>query len=302
MKKKAVLIITHGKFGVELLKSVEMIMGEQEDANALSLCLGDSVDDLRNAAERIIVENEKLNKDTIVLVDILGGSPSNIALYMLKKYNNIKVITGVNMLMLIELFQSRDYGDLDELVEKMINSSVDGIKKIEFSEKGKWLIMGQILLARVDDRLIHGQVMTKWSKGMNTNALFVVDNETAADPFMKDIYMMSTSNTGVTIKVLSIDEAVDYWNKDNFGKYRAILLFKTIGAVKEAIDKGLPIERLNLGGIAKSKDSKFVIPNVAVKPEELEVLKEIESKGVEVFFQVVPDTKAVSLKDAIKSY
>lgn len=162
--------------------------------------------------------------------------------------------------------------------------------------------MGQILLARVDDRLIHGQVMTKWSKGMNTNALFVVDNETAADPFMKDIYMMSTSNTGVTIKVLSIDEAVDYWNKDNFGKYRAILLFKTIGAVKEAIDKGLPIERLNLGGIAKSKDSKFVIPNVAVKPEELEVLKEIESKGVEVFFQVVPDTKAVSLKDAIKSY
>lgn len=137
MKKKAVLIITHGKFGVELLKSVEMIMGEQEDANALSLCLGDSVDDLRNAAERIIVENEKLNKDTIVLVDILGGSPSNIALYMLKKYNNIKVITGVNMLMLIELFQSRDYGDLDELVEKMINSSVDGIKKIEFSEKGQ---------------------------------------------------------------------------------------------------------------------------------------------------------------------
>ncbi|GFN35227.1 PTS system mannose/fructose/N-acetylgalactosamine-transporter subunit IIB [Tepidimicrobium xylanilyticum] len=162
--------------------------------------------------------------------------------------------------------------------------------------------MGKILLARVDDRLIHGQVMTKWSKGMNTNALFVVDDATAADPFMKDIYMMSTSNTGMTIKVLSIDEAVDYWNKENYEDYRVILLFKTIGAVKDAIDKGLPIERLNLGGIAKGKDSKFVIPNVAVKPDELEVLKEIANKGIEVFFQVVPDTKAVSLKDAIKSY
>lgn len=162
--------------------------------------------------------------------------------------------------------------------------------------------MGQIVLARVDDRLIHGQVMTKWSKGMNINALFVVDNDTAKDPFMKDIYMMSTSNTGMTIKVLSIDEVIDYWDKDNFEKYRVILLFKSIAAVREAIDKGLPVQRLNLGGIAKTKDSKFVIPNIAIKPKDIDVLKEIESKGIEVFFQVVPDTKSVSLKDAIKSF
>lgn len=162
--------------------------------------------------------------------------------------------------------------------------------------------MGQVVLARVDDRLIHGQVMTKWSKGMNTNALFVVDNATAKDPFMKDIYMMSTANSGMTIKVFSTDEVVDYWNKTNFENYKAILLLKTIAAAKEVIDKGLPVPRLNLGGIAKSKDSKFVLPNIAVKPEDFEVLKEIESKGIEVFFQIVPDTKAVSLKDAIKNY
>ncbi|MBE6082181.1 MULTISPECIES: PTS system mannose/fructose/N-acetylgalactosamine-transporter subunit IIB [Tissierellales] len=162
--------------------------------------------------------------------------------------------------------------------------------------------MGQIVLARVDDRLIHGQVMTKWSKGMNTNALFVVDDATAKDPFMKDIYTMSTSNTGMTIKVLSIDEAVDYWNKSNFEDYKAILLFKSIAGAKEAIDKGLPVKRLNLGGIAKTKDSKFVIPNIAVRHEDMDTLKEVESKGIEVFFQVVPDTKSVSLKDAIKSF
>ena len=162
--------------------------------------------------------------------------------------------------------------------------------------------MGQIVLARVDDRLIHGQVMTKWSKGMNTNALFVVDDATAKDPFMKDIYTMSTSNTGMTIKVLSIDEAVDYWNKSNFEDYKARLLFKSIAGAKEAIDKGLPVKRLNLGGIAKTKDSKFVIPNIAVRHEDMDTLKEVESKGIEVFFQVVPDTKSVSLKDAIKSF
>ena len=70
----------------------------------------------------------------------------------------------------------------------------------------------------------------------------------------------------------------------------------------EIIDKGLPIERLNLGGIAKTKNSKFVLPNIAIKPEDIDILKEIENKGIEVFFQIVPDTKSVSLKDAIKSY
>ncbi|SDW94163.1 PTS sugar transporter subunit IIA [Tepidimicrobium xylanilyticum] len=133
MNRKAVLVITHGKFGIELLKSVEMIMGEQEDAKALGLQLGDKVDDLRNEVEKIILENEKEDKETIIFVDILGGSPSNIALYVLKKHNSVKLITGVNMPMLIEVFQSRDFVELDELLEKIINSSMEGINKFEFS-------------------------------------------------------------------------------------------------------------------------------------------------------------------------
>ncbi len=162
--------------------------------------------------------------------------------------------------------------------------------------------MGQIVFARVDDRLIHGQIITKWSKGMNTNALFVIDNVTAMDPFLKDIYTMSTSNTGMTIKVLTIDEAVNYWDKNNFENYKAILIFKSIDGAKEAIDKGLPIKKLNIGGIAKTKNSKFVVPNVAVRHEDLDILKKIESNGIEVFFQVVPEAKLVNLKDAIKLY
>lgn len=130
MKKKAVLIVTHGNFGKELLKSVEMIMGEQEDAAALGLNPGEEVDALRAEVDRIIVENGEADKETIVLVDLLGGSPSNVALYALKKHD-IKLITGVNILMLIEFFSSREYDELDDLVQKMIDSSVEGIKKFE---------------------------------------------------------------------------------------------------------------------------------------------------------------------------
>jgi PTS system mannose-specific IIB component len=162
--------------------------------------------------------------------------------------------------------------------------------------------MGEINLARVDDRLIHGQVMTKWSKGLGTNALFVIDDPTAKDPFLKDIFMMSSANSGMTIKVFTIDEAIQYWEKSNFEKFKAILLFKNISTVKAVVDKGLPIKRLNIGGIAKTKEAKFVISSVGLKPSDAELLKEIESKDVEVFFQTVPDTKAVTLKDALKDF
>jgi PTS system mannose-specific IIA component len=130
MKTKAALIITHGNFGKELLKSVEMIMGEQENAAALGLNPGDEVDALRAEAERIVVENEKADKETIVLVDILGGSPSNVALYIFKSHN-LKLVTGVNMPMLIEFFSSREYEEMGDLLQKLVDSSVEAIKKFE---------------------------------------------------------------------------------------------------------------------------------------------------------------------------
>ncbi|RBP46983.1 PTS sugar transporter subunit IIA [Garciella nitratireducens] len=132
MSKTAVLIITHGNFGVELIKSVEMIMGEQEDAKALGIKLGESIEDLKRETEKIILKNQEEGKDTLIFVDILGGSPSNISLYMLKKYENIKLITGVNMIMLIETFQSRDFEKIDMLVEKILNSAIEGMKEIKF--------------------------------------------------------------------------------------------------------------------------------------------------------------------------
>ncbi len=137
MNKKAALIITHGLFGIELVKSVEMIMGEQEDVKALGLSLGESVDELRNTADNIIAENEKAGIDTIIMADILGGSPSNIALYLLKKYKRVKLITGVNMLILIEFLQSREYNEFDDLIDLIINVGSEGIKKYENNLEGK---------------------------------------------------------------------------------------------------------------------------------------------------------------------
>lgn len=164
------------------------------------------------------------------------------------------------------------------------------------------ILVGKINLVRVDDRLIHGQVMTKWSKGLGTNAIYVVDNVTAADDFMKEIYINANSSSGLRIKVFSTVEVIESWNQDQFGNDNVVLLFKNISSVKEVLEKGsLPIEKLNIGGISKKANSKFVISTVGLTKEDGEVLKEMAAKGIDIYFQTVPDSKRVSLNDALKT-
>lgn len=163
--------------------------------------------------------------------------------------------------------------------------------------------MGKIQLTRIDDRLVHGQVMTKWSKGLGINAIFIIDNEVAKDDFMKQIFISSGSRSGLAVKVLSIDEAVAYWNEKSFDEYKAILLFKTVYGVYEAVKKGLPVNLINVGGVAKKKDTKFIITSVSIGDDEAKLLKELhEQHQVEVFFQMIPDSSKVSLADALKQF
>ncbi|KIS02693.1 PTS system mannose/fructose/N-acetylgalactosamine-transporter subunit IIB [Paucilactobacillus wasatchensis] len=160
--------------------------------------------------------------------------------------------------------------------------------------------MGTINLARVDDRLIHGQVMTKWTKGFGTNSVYVVDNATAADDFMKDIYVSTNSTGGLSIKVYSATEVAEEWKKDQFGNDKVVIVFKYIKEVKEALAAGLELKSLNIGGISKKPNTDFVIPTVAIGDEERAELKEFHDNGIDVFFQTVPDSKKVEYNSAIK--
>ncbi|WP_338451169.1 PTS sugar transporter subunit IIA [Niallia oryzisoli] len=131
MANRAVLVITHGEFGIELVKSAEMIMGPQEDVDALALRPGDSVDDLRSQAYEVVDRNAEKGLETIVLVDLLGGSPSNVSLTLLAKHD-LKILTGVSMPMLIEtLSQYKFEEDTDKLIEAAKQTAGEGVKLLD---------------------------------------------------------------------------------------------------------------------------------------------------------------------------
>src|SRR5690554_1747628 len=156
--------------------------------------------------------------------------------------------------------------------------------------------MGKIVLARIDERLVHGQVMTNLSKSAGANAIFIVDDQTAKDEFMKTIFISSGSRTGLSVKVLSVEDAINYWNNEQFENFRVILLTKTIDVVDQLVQGGLEFDSLNVGGIAKKPGTEYVIKAVGINAEQASVLKRLnEEHGIEVYFQAVPSAQRVEL-------
>lgn len=122
-----ILLVTHGDFGKELLKSSEMIVGTIEDATCISFYHGESFDELYNNVEKA-VEKLTLEGELIVFTDMYGGSPFN-AVTRAMKNNNFYHITGINFPLFIDIAVSRDIYSLEELSEKIIKN---GKKSIVF--------------------------------------------------------------------------------------------------------------------------------------------------------------------------
>lgn len=163
--------------------------------------------------------------------------------------------------------------------------------------------MGKVVLARVDARLIHGQVMTGLSKSAGATAIFVADNAAAHDPFTKNIILQAGSHTGLKVRVLKEDGAVRYWKDRAYDDYHVILLTKSIEVMAEIIRGGVPVRELNLGGIPQKPGLTSIIKEVAINKEQLKLLQELQSEyDIDIYFQAIPSSRRVSLKEAAKLF
>lgn len=153
--------------------------------------------------------------------------------------------------------------------------------------------MLNIVLTRIDDRLIHGQVATAWSKVTKANRIIVVDDEVASDSFM-EMVLKSAAPSSLSVDVLTVNDAAKVINSDDTGE-RVIILVKTPLTVLSLINSGVDIKELNLGGIGARQGRKQFYKNISISEEERAAFKELIDKGVNVFLQIVPDAKQISV-------
>lgn len=110
------VLVTHGRLAEEFVAATEHVVGEQQDIRAI--CIGPD-DDMEQRREDIVkaVEQVDSGSGVVVLTDMFGGTPSNLAISMLDR-GNVEVIAGINLPMLIKLASVRKTKSLEEAVEE----------------------------------------------------------------------------------------------------------------------------------------------------------------------------------------
>ena len=120
-----IVLVTHGSFGKTLLEAAEMVLGPQEKCLAIGVDVSQGVDETMELI-RSAIRSVEGGKGVVALTDLFGGSPTTMSLSLMKS-ENLEVITGVNLPMVVATLQSRSQS-LNALAEKVKNAGQQGIK------------------------------------------------------------------------------------------------------------------------------------------------------------------------------
>ena len=145
--------------------------------------------------------------------------------------------------------------------------------------------MKNIVWTRIDDRLIHGQVMTQWIQHCGANEVVIVDDGVAKDSFIQMVMKSSVPNK-ITLKVFSTKDAIDYLNGDA-GNEKILILVKVPKVLVQLVDAGVKLDFVNVGGMGAKAGRKSLFKNVSASEDEKNDLKNLIDRGVKVFFRVI---------------
>lgn len=159
--------------------------------------------------------------------------------------------------------------------------------------------MTNIKLARVDFRLMHGQVVTNWIKQVSADAILIVDDKLASDKFLAQVFLMAAP-PGVKISIKSIKKAVQGAKEDRYDGLKLLVLFKSIENAKKAYDSGFPLNELQIGGLGNGSNKVMISNEIFLSEEEADMLEEMNNKGLKINLQVTPKDPLVDLDDALK--
>ncbi len=319
----AIIIATHGVAANQLLKTTEMLIGEQENVATIDFVPGENAETIMGKYQEKLA-NELAHCDQVLfLVDTWGGSPFNAANRVANDQDNMNVVTGVNVPMLVETFMARDDNpSLEELTAIALETGRTGVRALRFDEPEEkpaqaaapaaptkpaepavvtpnaegHLVIG---LARIDDRLIHGQVATRWTKESRVTRIVVVNDDVAKDS-VRATMLKSVAPPGVTAHVVPVDKMIRVYNNPEYANERMMLLFTNPTDVVRLSDAGVDFKSINIGGISYKDGKKMVTSAVAVNEQDIEAFKKLDAKGIELDVRKVSNDSRQYMMDLLK--
>ncbi|MEI5990577.1 PTS system IIAB component [Enterococcus termitis] len=305
-----IVLISHGGMAEGVKVSLEMIVGQQQNIHTVSL---------RPDGDNIQFENElnekmkALNGSTLIIADLLGGTPCNVAVKNYLNTEGVEIIAGMTLSIVIEAVVNQQVS-IKELVCLAKENIVDvkaGMNKAEKditeasletepSNFSEYAGQANIVNTRIDERLIHGQVAGIWSTSLDTQRIIVANDEAALDPLQKSSLRMAAP-TSMRLSVLPVAEAAENICAGKYGKQRLFLLFKNPTDVLRYLDAGGSIETVNVGNMSYKEGAREVTKSIQVLEAEEAIFETIASKGVNVTAQLVPNDPAIDFMKKLRS-
>lgn len=318
-----IILASHGEFAEGILQSGGMIFGEQENVKAVTLMPSEGPDDLRAKMEEAIATFD--NQDEVLfLVDLWGGTPFNQANALFDGHEDKwAIVAGLNLPMVIEAYASRfSMESAQEIAAHIIKTAKEGVRvkpeELEPKEEtapaaaeggqaqgplapGTVVGDGKIkfVLARVDSRLLHGQVATAWTKAVLPTRIIVVSDAVSKDDLRKKL-IEQAAPPGVKANVVPVDKMIEVAKDPRFGNTKALLLFENPQDVLRAIEGGVAIEEVNVGSMAHSTGKVVVSKVLSMGPEDVKSFDKMKEKGIKFDVRKVPNDSRANMDEILK--
>lgn len=150
--------------------------------------------------------------------------------------------------------------------------------------------MKNILVARIDDRLIHGQVVTSWVKSYPITEILIVADDLAKNMLMQRIYK-SVAPAGIEVKIMTNSGALSYLQQDSKKEENLLILVKTPEVFEYLVENGISLSKIVLGGMGLLPGREVLIRNVSANEAERESLKRLIASGIKIVYQMLPANK-----------
>ncbi|WP_395506335.1 PTS mannose transporter subunit IIAB [Pasteurella multocida] len=316
----AIMIATHGVAAEQLLKTTEMLIGEQDNVATIDFVPGENAETIMTKYQEKLSTTLSHCDEVLFLVDTWGGSPFNAANRVADGKPNMDIVTGVNVPMLVETFMARDDGPtLPELVAIALETGRTGVRALRYEEEevatpvqnveektveptivtANGVGHLEIGLARIDDRLIHGQVATRWTKESKVSRIVVVNDDVAKDS-VRSTMLKSVTPPGVTAHVVDVEKMIRVYNNPEYAGERMMLLFTNPTDVVRLMEAGVAFKSINVGGMAYKDGKKMITSAVAVDDKDIEAFKKLDAQNIELDVRKVSNDSRQYMMDLLK--
>ena len=157
----------------------------------------------------------------------------------------------------------------------------------------------KIVLLRIDERLIHGQITMSWTRTVNANLILCINDEVSKNTFQKNLMKMA-GPPGVTVEIQNVDEAAENLNKEAWPNANILLMVRNPIDLLRLIDKGLQVTKINVGGVRSPEAKIKLTKEVSATPEELVAWKKLDELGIRMENQFIPTVGITNLNEVIR--